>query len=551
MKVRMFVLHKGIQILKNPYFLVLLIFLFSHSLEARTGDLGNGFYRNPVLYSDYSDPDVIRVGKTYYMVSSSFEYMPGIPILESHDLVNWQIIGHVYPRLTFNPQYNMIDGNRYGQGAWAPSIRYHNGRLYVFFATPREGIFMSSASSAKGPWTKPKAVISGPGYEDPCPFWDSDGRAWIIHSRVGAGPLILNRMSPDGTRVLDSGREIVNDPVHLPTLEGPKLYKRGKYYYIFAPYGGVGHGSQAVLRATNLYGPWQFRTVLEQGDTDVNGPHQGGWVETPEGQSWFLHFSMHGGYGRILYLEPMRWRKGWPIIGKPIPGTIAGQPVTEWRKPDVGKTYPIEVPQTSDEFNSSTLGLQWEWNHNPSNSHWSSTVRPGYLRLRAMYAPDLLRARNTLTQQMEYAAFEFTTSMDVSSMQNGEQAGLAMFGFRPSWIGVVQSMGKRNIVFVSSEGTRIIAPLHVTHIELRMHVARQTVSYSYSVNGGQSFVPVGTPQLFHFSWWKAARPALFTFNTLAHAHAKGWVDFNWVHCAPMPNSLVVGSASHRNQEATQ
>jgi hypothetical protein len=230
-------------------------------------------YRNPILYSDYSDPDVIRVGSGYYMTASSFHFSPGLPLLESTDLVHWQLVGHALPRLTFDPKYDLPGplgfsdgserarffpemGHRYSAGVWAPSIRRHDGRFYIFFATPTEGIFMVSAGKIGGPWTAPVAVIGEPRLEDPCPFWDSNGKAYLIHSRVGAGPLILHRMSPDGTRVLDAGKVIVDDPANLPTLEGPKLLKRNGWYYIFAPYGGVEKGPQAVMRSKNIYGPY-------------------------------------------------------------------------------------------------------------------------------------------------------------------------------------------------------------------------------------------------------------------------------------------------------
>jgi beta-xylosidase len=363
---------------RRGYFLtgVVLSLCFTSVLAKRvwamSGDQENGLYRNPVLFSDYSDPDVIRVGDSYYLVASSFHFMPGIPVLESHDMVNWKIVAHVFPRLEIDPRYSMIGGDRYAQGAWAPSIRFHAGRFYVYFPTPEEGIFMSSAPSPKGPWTTPKAVLSGAGYEDPCPMWDDDGNAYLIHGRVGAGPLVLHRMSPDGTTVSKEGKTIVDNSVDLPTLEGPKLYKRNGYYYIFAPYGGVGKGSQAVLRSRNIYGPYESRTVLERGNTSVNGPHQGGYVETPNGEGWFLHFSQRGGYGRILYLEPVKWRDDWPLIGTPVKGSTAGEPVTLWQKPNTGRNDPTTTPQTSDDFgDTKELGLQWEWNHNPNDSKWS------------------------------------------------------------------------------------------------------------------------------------------------------------------------------------
>jgi len=507
------------------------------TLSTKSGDLGNGFYRNPVLFSDYSDPDVIRVDESYYLVASSFHFMPGIPVLESHDLVNWHIIAHVFPRLEIDPRYNMIGGNRYAQGAWAPSIRFHAGRFYVYFPTPEEGIFMSSARSARGPWTAPVAVLAGAGYEDPCPLWDDDGNAYLVHSRVGAGPLILHRMSPDGTRVLDEGKTIVDNRASLPTLEGPKLYKRDGYYYIFAPYGGVATGPQAVLRSKNIYGPYESRTVLEQGTTSVRGPHQGGYVETPGGEGWFLHFSQHGGYGRILYLEPVHWKDGWPVIGTPIKGGVAGEPVDLWPKPNTGRSDPAGSPPMSDDFNNTKLSSQWEWNHNPDDSSWSLTERPGFLRLKALSAPDLVHARNTLTQQMQYESFDLTTQIDVSAMRSGQRAGLVMFGIHPSWIGVAQTNRSRQIVFGDKEGESTIGELTSDMIQLRMHVEDQHASFSYSVDGGGSFLPVQPAELFAFSWWKASRPALFTFNTQSK-DPFGSIDVDWVRCLPAGNTMT-------------
>lgn len=246
-------------------------------------------FQNPILFADYSDPDVIRDGNNYYLVASTFHFVPGIPILHSNDLVHWTILGHIVSRLDLNEKYSLVGGNKYGEGIWAPAIRRHSGRFYVYFPTPKEGIFVSTATKITGPWSKPVAVIAKPGLEDPCPFWDDDGSAYLVHGKVGAGPLILHRMAPDGLSVLDEGRELVNDAKELPTLEGPKFYKRHGYYYIFAPFGGVATGSQAVLRSKSIYGPYDHRVVLAKGTTKINGPHQGGYVETQSGQGWFIH----------------------------------------------------------------------------------------------------------------------------------------------------------------------------------------------------------------------------------------------------------------------
>jgi beta-xylosidase len=506
-------------------------------------------YRNPILYADYSDPDVIRVRDSYYMVASTFHFSPGLPVLRSRDLVHWTIVTHALPRLDFHPSYDLpgpIDftdaterikfnekmGHRYSAGVWAPAIRFHQGRFYIYFATPTDGVFMVSAEKAEGPWDPPVKLIDQAGLEDPCPFWDDDGKAYLIHSRVGAGPLILHRMSADGKTVLDEGKVIVEDPQNLPILEGPKLLKRNGYYYIFAPYGGVEKGPQAVLRSRDIYGPYEFRTVLSKGTTEVQAPHQGGYTETPSGEGWFVHFNSTGGYGRIVHLQPVRWEDDWPVMGERLPGAPNGQPVMTYRMPDVGRTFPPVHPQTSDEFSRSTLGVQWEWNHNPVDSHWSLTERPGYLRLKALPATQLVSARNTLTQVQQSRASQATARLELDGMAEGQKAGLAMFGKQPSWIGVVQREGKRALTFahagVETQGEIITQD----SVVLRMHVEDEHVRYSYSLDDGKTFTNFGTRARMQFSWWKGARPALFTFS--AEAGAAGVLDIDWMRVQRMP-----------------
>lgn len=500
-------------------------------------------YRNPILHSDYSDPDVIRVGDRYYMVASTFHFSPGLPVLESRDLVHWTLIGHVLSRLDFHPSYDLPGpvefddsteripfntdmGHRYAAGVWAPAIRHHNGRFYVYFATPTEGVFMASAEHAAGPWSAPVKVIDEPNLEDPCPFWDDDGNAYLIHSRVGAGPLILRRMSADGTKVLDAGKLVMEDKERLPILEGPKLLKRDGYYYIFAPYGGVGSGPQAVLRSRNIYGPYEFRTVLSKGTTNVQAPHQGGYVETPSGEGWFLHFNSTGAYGRIVHMQPVRWEDGWPIMGELLPGAPHGQPVMSHRVPDVGSTFDPVFVQTSDEFDGTSLGVQWEWNHNPVDSHWSLRGRRGHLRLKALPAKNLVSARNTLTQVLHGRSSQITARILVKGMRDGQKAGLAMFGKRPSWIGLTQQSGKRLLTFSYAGEDTHGEVISAESLLLRVDVDDELARYSYSVDEGRTFKPFGTRARLLFSWWKGARPALFTFNT--NESGGGVVDFDWV-----------------------
>lgn len=503
-------------------------------------------YTNPILFADYSDPDVIRVGDDYVMAASSFHFSPGLPVLTSKDLVHWTIAGHALPRLPFDPAYDLpgplnfddaserarLDpamGHRYSAGVWAPAIRHHDGRYYIYFATPTDGIFMVSAEKPEGPWSAPVALVAQAGFEDPCPFWDDDGSAWLVHSKVGAGPLILRRMSADGTRVLDEGTVIVEDAQNLPVLEGPKLIKRNGWYYIFAPYGGVEKGPQAVLRARDIRGPYEWRTVLAQGDTGVQAPHQGGYVETPSGEGWFAHFNSTGAYGRIVHLQPVRWIDDWPLIGEPVSAsTTTGQPVARHAMPDVGRSWPAVHPQTSDDFGGPSLGVQWEWNHNPVDTNWSLAARPGHLRLTAMYAPGFLAARNTLTQVHHGSASQTTARIDVSGLHDGERAGLAMLQVQPNWIGVAQRDGERRLVFAAA-GSETPGP-RVTgnSVQLRQHVADQVVRYEYSLDDGRSFHALGEPRPMRFSWWKGARPALFDWSTVAEASTRGHVDVDWV-----------------------
>jgi beta-xylosidase len=491
-------------------------------------------FQNPILFADYSDPDVIRDGTHYYLIASTFHFVPGIPILESTNLVNWKIIGHVVKRLEMDPRYNMTGGNEYGGGIWAPAIRKHNGLFYVYFPTPYEGIFVSTAAKIAGPWSAPTAVIAQAGLEDPCPFWDDDGNAYLIHSRKGAGPLILHRMSADGKKVLDDGKVIVEDRANLPTLEGPKLYKRNGYYYIFAPFGGVSVGSQVVLRSRNIWGPYDRRVVLAQGSTKINGPHQGGYVETPKGEGWFVHFQSRGGHGRIVHLEPVRWENDWPVMGEPVSGQFAGEPIATGTIPDAEKDVSSERPQTSDEFSSGSLGPQWEWNHNPDDKNWSLTARPGYLRLIPTSANDLQSARNTLTQCMQDDSFQFTTRVDLSAMENGVHAGLAMFDKMAGGLEIVQQGGERKIFFFHMQDRTAGPALSQRVVQLRVRVEGDQARYFFSTNNGQSFQPLGGTTQIQFSWWKGSRPSLFAYTTADVAGAA--VDFDWVRYEPLRGS---------------
>jgi beta-xylosidase len=468
------------------------------------GDQGNGTYQNPILKADYSDPDVIRVGSDFYLVASDFHFV-GIQVLHSKDLVNWRIIGQVFHRLAMSPKYDQMKG--YGQGTWAPSLRYHNGEFYLYVCTPHEGLFMWHTKNPAGPWSKMVTVKKVNGWEDPCPFWDDDGKAYLIHSHVGAGPLLIARMSQDGTHLLDDDGKVIYRGLGA---EGPKLYKRHGFYYVSFPEGGVSAGGQVVIRSRNIFGPYQRRQVFPN-----RSPHQGGLVELKNGQWWFISFKSTGYLGRICYLNPVTWTQDdWPVFGD------HGKPVQVWKKPDVGATYPIARPRTSDEFNSPDLAPQWQWNHNPVNSAWSLTQRPGFLRLRALPADKLADAHNTLTQKLWDSAGVMEVKLDPAHMSDGQRAGLTLFsGTTFGWIGVWQSAGTRRIAWTN--GARPVVTGGAVY--LRGIDDGPIGHFSYSLDG-KTFTPVDSSITMRFADWKGGRVGIFSYGP-----GNGAADFDYFH----------------------
>lgn len=384
------------------------------SLSFSWGDLGNGFYRNPVLNADFSDPDVIRVGAKYYMVASDFHFL-GMQVLESENMVTWRYISQIYRRFD-EPGWD--SNQHYAGGSWAPAIRYHNGLYYVYFCTPDEGLYMSTAKDPHGPWAPLHLVKRVPKWEDPCPFWDDDGQAYLGRSKHGAGPIIVHKMSPDGKQLLDEGVTVYEGPV----AEGTKFLKRNGWYYLIIPEGGVGTGWQTVLRSKNIYGPYERKIVLEQGSTHVNGPHQGALVDTPDGQWWFYHFQETPVLGRVVHLQPVRWHDNWPLMGVDYDGNGVGEPVDVWQKPGIEvrykrgevRDYQYVSNVFRDDFITSSLSPVWQWNHNPVDTHWNLTERKGWLTLKAMPADSLKLARNMLTQKVVGYQSESTTLVSAS-----------------------------------------------------------------------------------------------------------------------------------------
>ena len=495
-------------------------------------DNGDGTYRNPVLYTDYSDPDAIRVGGDYFMVASSFCNSPAVPLLHSKDLVNWKVINYVVDRLPF-PYY---DQPMHGCGAWAPSIRFHDGTYYVFIPMPDEGIFMCKTTDPWGKWSEPAYVRKVVGWIDPCPFWDDDGKAYMVtafaRSRIGfKSMLYLSPIEPDCSGVLDDGKFIYDGHETQPTIEGPKLYKRNGYYYIFAPAGGVKPGWQTVLRSKNIYGPYEERIVLHQGSTPVNGPHQGAWVDTPSGENWFLHFQDVGNAGRIIHLQPMRWVDDWPVIGANEEDGC-GEPVLRYQKPDTGAVCPVDAPEDSDFFEGERLGLQWQWNAN-YREEW---YRLGDGRLTLYAQPvdadrQLCDVSNLLLQKWPAPEFEITTCLYLEGLAEGDVVGMVSLGGCYTALAVKRQAGGLSLQQRTGNWTmadEVREELEVwkqERIWLKMRVERsEDISFAVSEDG-EEYHSVGRTTKATPGRWVGVKAGLFAINeTGAHGGSVA-VDF--------------------------
>lgn len=520
--------------------------------EVWVSDEGNGMYRNPVLHADYSDPDVCAVGEDYFLTASSFNCTPGLPILHSKDLVNWKIVNYALKKVEPVEYYNEA---RHGKGVWAPSIRFHGGVFYIYWGDPDFGIFMVKTRDPYGEWDKPVLVKAGKGMIDPCPLWDDDGRVYLAHAWAGSrakfnSVLTVCELNKEGTKVISDPVLVFdgNDGVNH-TIEGAKFYKRNGFYYLFAPAGGVVSGWQLVMRSKDVYGPYEARIVMAQGKTDINGPHQGGWVDTPAGESWFLHFQDKGAYGRVLHLNPMKWINDWPVIGVDKDGDGCGDPVSRYRKPKTGKTYPIETPVESDEFDTRKLGLQWEWHANYQDV-FGFTTNMGYVRIYghelSPHFKNFWEVPNLLMQKFPAEEFTATAKLKVSAKDDGQLSGLIIMGWDYSWIGV-EKQGEKfllkqavckdaeqgNLEQVSTlavlEPSRKfeagLFPNYEREIYIRVHVGKGAYCrFSYSLDG-KKFTEAGTLFKARQGKWIGAKVGMFSVTP--HGKERGWVDVDW------------------------
>ncbi|MBQ3772483.1 MAG: glycoside hydrolase 43 family protein [Bacteroidaceae bacterium] len=526
-------------------------------------DQGDGTYKNPVLYADYSDPDVIRVGEDYYMTSSSFNCIPGLQILHSKDMVNWEFAGAAVP----NALYPYDDEKpEHGNRVWAPSIRHHDGFFYIFWGDPDQGAFMTKAKDVKGPWSEPVIVKAGKGIIDTSPLWDEDGKVYMVHAYAGSraglkSVLAICELNSDATKAIGPSRIIFDGHIDQVTCEGPKIHKRNGYYYIFHPAGGVPTGWQTVQRSKNIYGPYETRIVMKQGKSPINGPHQGAWVDTPTGEDWFFHFTDVGAYGRLLCLEPMKWVNNWPVIGMAKKGAEWGEPVTQYKKPNVGKTYPICTPVESDEFDGMVLGPQWQWQAN-YNEKWAYFAGDkGFVRLYSHPVANdyksLWDVPNLLLQKTPAPNFSATTKITFSPIEKykGEKTGLVVMGLDYAALTVENTESglklsqveckkadkgntekenasvslKKNIFYlradISTDGSKISKSEGGHDLVVKCQFYYSTDNKKFEKLGNEFQVKEGK--------WIGAKVGVFCTRPNIKTNDGGWADVDWFRIEPL------------------
>ena len=522
--------------------------------EVWSPDLGDGTYKNPVINADYSDPDVCvgASGEDYYLTASSFQCVPGLPILHSKDLVNWEIINYALNEHLYAGNTELIkhfSTVQHGNGVWAPSIRYHAGWYYIYWGDPDFGVMMTRTQDPAGRWESPVCVIPGQGYIDTTPLWDDDGRCYLVNGWANsrarfASVLTVRELSPDGTRAI--GQPVIvfdGNGTENRTCEGPKFYKRDGWYWILCPAGGVPTGFQLAMRSRSPYGPYEHKVVLAQGKTPVNGPHQGGWVHTKYGEDWFLHFQDKEAYGRVVHLQPVDWSSGWPVMGR------KGEPVLTYQKPRSSSTT-IVNPVESDEFNTPTIGLQWQWQANYDEKFGVPTAFGTfriYTHKLAEDAKSFWLVPNMLLQKTPADEFTVTAKLRFTSKDQEQMGGIIMMGLDYSAL-VVKRVGQEfQLLQITCHAAdkgkpneeKLLATLQPTAIDqtdyrpgihediyMRMKVAHSKLRFAYSLNG-KKFTDCGEEFQMREGKWIGAKFGFIAVEPAGKAD-RGWVDADWI-----------------------
>jgi beta-xylosidase len=508
--------------MKSTAIYCLLFILWTNSLFAQKthNDNGDGTFTNPVIAADFPDIDLILVNDTYYMVTTTMFIFPGVTVLKSKDLVNWEYCSNAIPRFDYSPCYNLEGCNRYRHGQWATSMKYHNGKFYLLFLTLDEGGFICTADKAEGPWELKKIQR---GFHDPGLFFDDDGRIYVAY---GYGNISITELDENFAPI--SRDSLVYKGDLRPGIEGSHIYKLNGYYYLYCTYGGA-DGFQVALRSKNIYGPYEQKIVIKDNVArGVNfGIHQGALVQTQTGEWWTMLFVDTGPFGRFPSLQPVTWVDNWPIAG------VDGRGVVTYKKPNVGKTYPIKDFPTSDEFDKPVLGMQWGWNHNPDTTKWSFKERNGYLRLKTVKVVNNLReAPNTLTQRI-FANYPGTipskgsTKMEISKMKDGDIAGLAVFQDPYAYIAVKKESGVNYVIMVNN-GQTVDSTLidgSVVYLAANPVFATGKATFAYSLDNN-TFKTLGNELKMRFSLTVFTGNKFCLFN-YATREFGGYVDFDW------------------------
>jgi beta-xylosidase len=527
--------YKIVFILLGLYFISFNVF---SQMPEGWGDQGDGTYRNPVLPGDYSDISAIRVGDDYYAISSTFQLSPGVLVLHSIDLVNWEIIGHVVHDLTrITPELNWDKMNRYGRGIWAGSIRYYKDKFWVYFGTPDEGFFMSSATNPEGPWEPLHPLWRVSGWDDCCTLLDDDGQLYFIASNFALDPennkkynVHLFKMEPDGKRLIMESDTIIHQS---KGSEANKLYKiNGLYYHYYSEVNSKGGRQIMMRRSKSLYGEWETKQLNHVDRIKDRSPNQGGLLEVAP-DKWYF-FTQHGTGdwdGRPASLLPVTWIDGWPIIGKVGKDTI-GSMVWKDVKPIMNNDK-LSI-KTSEEFESAYLNVQWEWNYQPRMDKWSLTDRKGFLRLNAFMPinPDdknkiLLRAGNTLSQRsMHTKENSVTIKMNIENMADGQYAGLSHLSTtNPTTFGIKQDNGIKLLIY-NHDNKDDIADITVNQKNIWLQSTwdfNAVNSYSYSLDG-KTYIPFGGASKLKWGGYRGDRIGIFNYNI---KEEQGFVDIDW------------------------
>ena len=528
----------------------------SYRSQVWSPDNGNGTFTNPVINADYSDPDVCVVGDDYYLTASSFQCIPGLPILHSRDLVNWEIINYALPAELYEGDSRLIEQfntPQHGNGVWAPSIRYHEGTFYIYWGDPDNGAFMVKTENPAGRWSKPLCVIEGKGLIDTCPLWDEDGRCYLVNGWANsrsrfASVLTVREMNAEGTQPI-SNPVIVFDGngTENRTCEGPKFYKRDGWYWIMCPAGGVPTGFQLAMRAKSPYGPYEHKIVLAQGKTAVNGPHQGGWVHTKYGEDWFLHFQDKECYGRVVHLQPVDWSSGWPVMGK------KGEPVLTYPKPK-SLANTVVNPVESDEFDSPCIGKQWQWQANYQETFGMPTAFGTFRIFNFKHdtaSPNLWDVPNMLLQKTPADEFTATAKLRFTSKADNQMGGVIMMGLDYSAL-MVKRVGDEFLLLRTTckaadkgkpETVEQIATLKPTekdkidykpgiHIDIymRMVVKDGTCQFLYSTNG-KKYQSAGDTFKMREGKWIGAKMGFVSVEPDGNTD-RGWVEADWFRVTP-------------------